>query len=81
MAHADVGREARHAAIRQLLIAIGDDAADGRWARSLGVAQARADGKLDAVWHLDQERAQASLVLTGAFLMADDPRLSVVGSS
>src|SRR5690606_37209791 len=78
VAYVQETREARHALVRQAVVAVGHHAAD-RWRRgALGVGEPRADAEAQAVRALDHQRAEHAAVLALAARMPDHARLGVV---
>src|SRR5690606_12900281 len=78
MAHVQEAREARHALVRQAVVAVGHHAADRRWRSALGVAEARADAEAQAVRALDHQRTKHAAVLAPAARVPDHARLGIV---
>src|SRR3546814_5516703 len=78
VAHVQEAGEARHALVRQAVVAVGDHAADRRWRGALGVGEARADAEAQAVRAFDNQRAEHAAVLALAPRVPDHARLGVV---
>src|ERR1700694_1105259 len=75
--NADVRREARHAALGQLLVAEGDEAAHRRGGPALRVEEAGPHREGGAVRQLDEERPQPALVPPLPFKVLEDAGLGV----
>src|SRR5258707_15409217 len=75
--HAQKAREFRQPAAREVAVAVGHDAAHGRWIAPLGVAEAAADQELPAVRSAHLERAELPLEAALASVVRDDDGLGV----
>ncbi len=71
-------REPRHAVGAETVVAIGNDAAHGRWIGTLCIAEPAADAEAQAIDAFDHQRAEHAGVLAAPGCMPDHACLGIL---